>query len=309
MKGLLIAAMLAAGTPAGVELTAPGPNGPLAGTLIEAGKAAPVVVILPGSGPTDRDGNNPMGVTAAPYRLLAEALAARGVSTVRVDKRGLFGSARAIADPNAVTIAAYAADAHAWAKVARARTGAVCVWLLGHSEGGLVALAAAGDGRDQCGVILVATPGRPLGQVMRDQLRANPANAPILAPALGAIDSLEAGKRVDVATLPPALRPLFSPAVQGFEIDLFSYDPAKLAAAVTLPILVVQGDRDLQVTVGDATALSAAQRGSRVVVVSGMNHVLKLVGDDRAANMASYADQSRPVAPALVDAVVRFVKK
>lgn len=309
MNGLLIAAMLAAGTPAGVELTAPGPNGPLAGTLIGAGKAAPVVVILPGSGPTDRDGNNPMGVTAAPYRLLAEALAARGVSTVRVDKRGLFGSARAIADPNAVTIAAYAADAHAWAKAARARTGAKCVWLLGHSEGGLVALAAARDGKDLCGVILVATPGRPLGQVMRDQLRANPANAPILAPALAAIDSLEAGKRVDAATLPPALRPLFNPAVQGFEIDLFSYDPAKLAAKLTLPMLIVQGDRDLQVTVGDATALSAAQPRARVVIVSGMNHVLKLVGDDRAGNMASYADPSRPVAPALVDAVARFVMK
>src|SRR3954466_8477510 len=86
-------------------LTAPGPQGPLAGTLLDAGKGAPVVLIIPGSGPTDRDGNNPMGATAAPYRLLAEALADNGVSTVRIDKRGLGGSKAAVADGNKVTIA------------------------------------------------------------------------------------------------------------------------------------------------------------------------------------------------------------
>ncbi len=91
------------------EVMIPGPKGPLAGTLLTAGKDAPVVVVIPGSGPTDRDGNSPLGITAAPYRLLAEALAARGVSTLRIDKRGLFGS-KAAADPNDVTIAAYAAD-------------------------------------------------------------------------------------------------------------------------------------------------------------------------------------------------------
>ena len=115
MSALLLAAALAAATPVERQLTAPGPLGPLAGTLLDAGKRAPVVVILPGSGPTDRDGNNPLGVTAAPYRLLAQGLAARGVTTVRIDKRGLFGSRAAIANPNAVTIADYAADAHAWA--------------------------------------------------------------------------------------------------------------------------------------------------------------------------------------------------
>ena len=65
------------------------------------------MLIVPGSGPTDRDGNNPMGVAAAPYRMLAEALAARGIGSVRIDKRGMFASAGAAADPNAVTIGDY----------------------------------------------------------------------------------------------------------------------------------------------------------------------------------------------------------
>src|SRR5688572_2979729 len=89
-------------------LTARGPQGDLAGTLVDAGKAAPVVLIIPGSGPTDRNGNNPLGVTAAPYRLLAEGLAGRGISSVRIDKRGMFGSKAAIPDANKVTIADYA---------------------------------------------------------------------------------------------------------------------------------------------------------------------------------------------------------
>src|SRR5438270_13524783 len=107
-------------------ITAPGPSNVLAGSFRLAGPHAPLVVIIAGSGPTDRDGNNPLGVKAAPYRMLAEALAAKGVSTLRADKRGLFGSKAAIPDPNSVSIADYAADAHSWADALRKRTGVNC---------------------------------------------------------------------------------------------------------------------------------------------------------------------------------------
>ncbi|MFZ5795176.1 MAG: alpha/beta hydrolase, partial [Pseudomonadota bacterium] len=130
----LVASPAVATTPMPVELTAPGPEGPLAGTLLDPDAKAPLVLLIPGSGPTDRDGNNPLGVAGGPYRQLAEALAAKGIATLRIDKRGLFGSKAAQADPNAVTTADYAADVQAWSKVARARTGRACIWLLGHSE-------------------------------------------------------------------------------------------------------------------------------------------------------------------------------
>ena len=269
-----------------------------------------MIVIFPGSGPTDRDGNSPLGITAASYRLLAESLAKRGISTVRIDKRGMFGSKAAIANGNDVTIAAYAADAHAWAKAARAATGAKCVWLLGHSEGSLVALAAGQDRRNLCGVISVSGVGRKFGTVIRDQLTSNPANAPILAPALAALDRLEQGQRVDGATLLAPLQPLFGEAVQPYLIALMAQDPARLAASLKLPLLIVQGDRDLQVNVADANALAAAQPKARLVVLPGVNHVLKNVATtDRAANIATYANPSLPVSTAVVDAVASFVKK
>lgn len=289
-------------------ITAPGPNGPLQGTLLDAGKIAPVVLVIPGSGPTDRDGNNPLGVTAAPYRLLAEALGQKGVSTVRIDKRGMFGSKAAIPDANAVTIADYAADTHSWVRSIRERTGAECVWVLGHSEGGLVALSAAQKPQGICGIILVSAAGRKLGDVMREQLRSNPANAPVLADALAAIDSLEAGKTVDVSAMHPALQKLFAPQVQPFLIDVMAADPARLAASATVPILIVQGARDLQVSEADAKALAAAQPKARLILIAAMNHVLKdVASDDRAANMAAYADPSLPVDTTLVDAIASFV--
>lgn len=305
----MISIALMAAAVAALPMTVPGPTGPIADTFVDGGKDAPVVVIIPGSGPTDRDGNNPMGVAAAPYRLLAEALAERGVSTLRADKRGMFESKGAIPDANKVTIEDYASDAHNWAAELRKRTGAKCVWLLGHSEGGVVALAAAQNPADLCGVILVSAPGRKLGEVIREQIQANPANAALVAPANAALSSLEAGRTVDIATIPAPLHPLFATQVQPYLINLLSLDPKALAAKVSLPMLIVQGGKDIQVSAGDAQALHAAQAKSELVSPPNMNHVLKdVLADDRASNLATYGDPSLPVDRALVEAIASFVK-
>jgi pimeloyl-ACP methyl ester carboxylesterase len=279
--------------------------------MLPGAKGSAPVLIIPGSGPTDRDGNNPLGVRAASYRLLAEGLAARGIGSVRIDKRGMFGSRAAVADGNAVTVADYASDVHAWVKAIRAATGAPCVWLLGHSEGGLVALAAAAEAPEGvCGLMLVAAPGRKVGAALREQLRANPANAPLLDQALAAIEQLEAGQRVDTAALHPALMSLFAPPVQGFLISLLAQDPAALLARYRGPALVLHGRRDIQATVADAERLAAARPGVKLVMLEDVNHVLKRVATyDRAANAATYADPDLPLAPEVVEAVAGFVSQ
>ena len=307
----LLATASSAGPPSSIQtyVEASGPSGPLKGTLLSRPHVRePVVLIIPGSGPTDRDGNSPAGLKAASYRLLAEALADRGVASVRIDKRGMFASAGAVADANDVTIDAYASDVQAWVKTIRQTTGAGCVWVLGHSEGGLVALAAAQKPADICGLILVAAAGRPLGTVLREQMASNPANAPLLDQADAAISALEAGRRVDVADLHPALQQLFRPAVQGFLINELALDPAKLIAAYGGPVLIVQGDRDIQVSVADAKRLKAADPKAQLTILSNINHVLKSVNsEDRAANIATYADPSLPLGPGVADTIVNFI--
>lgn len=292
----------------GQEITAPGPRGELHGGFIAPANGRPIVLIIPGSGPTDRDGNNPLGIRAASYRLLAEGLADGGIGSVRIDKRGMFASAAAIPDPNAVTIGDYVADVGSWVGAIRERTGAKCVWLAGHSEGGLVALASARKVEGLCGLVLIATPGRPMGAVVREQLQANPANAPLLPDALGAIDRLEAGEHVDVAGFHPALQQLFAPQVQDYLITMMALDPAALAAGTGLPMLILQGDKDIQVSLADAAALHAARPDADYVVLQGVNHVLKAVeGDDRTANIATYADPTLPLPSAVVEAIVNFI--
>jgi pimeloyl-ACP methyl ester carboxylesterase len=301
--------VIAAAAVAAIPMSAPGPQGSLAGTFQDAGKGTPVVLIIPGSGPTDRDGNNRLGVTAAPYRLLAEALAAERVSSVRIDKRGMFGSKAAVADANKVAIGDYAEDTHSWVKSIRDKTGAKCVWVLGHSEGALVALAAGQQTGGICGVISVSGSGRKLSDVIREQLRSNPANAPVLDSAMAALESLDHGEHVDVSGMHPALQALFAPQVQDFLIDDFRYDPAKLAASLQAPLMIVQGERDIQISTADAKALAAAQPKAKLLLIPAMNHVLKdVASDERSANLAAYGDPSLPVDGALVKGVAAFVK-
>src|SRR5690348_11133622 len=127
-----LALLLAAGTAQAqtapeVEMTAPAPAGLLGGTLRDPGGKGPLILMIPGSGPTDRDGNNPLGVVGGPYRQLAEALGTKGVATLRIDKRGMFSSRAAAPDANHVTIADYAADARSWIDTATRRTSRKCV--------------------------------------------------------------------------------------------------------------------------------------------------------------------------------------
>lgn len=296
-------------SPAEIPIEVPGPQGALAGTMLRSGDGkGPVALIIPGSGPTDRDGNNPLGVKAASYRLLAEGLAAQGITTVRIDKRGMFGSSSAVSDANAVTIADYVSDTAAWVRVIREQTGASCVWLIGHSEGGLVSLAAAQEVGDLCGLVLVAAPGRPMGEVIRQQLRANPANAPLVEVADAAIDQLVSGRKVDASNIPEPLLPLFSPALQDYLISVFALDPAELAARIDLPILIIQGARDLQVSVDDAERLKAANPSAVLKLQPYATHTLKDVMTDAPAdNLATYSNPDLPLSEGLVAAIAAFI--
>ncbi|MDN2583745.1 alpha/beta fold hydrolase [Aquibium sp. ELW1220] len=278
--------------------------GGLPATLEDPSGAGPLVVMVAGSGPTDSDGNSVLGVRAGYLRKLAGALAERGIASLRYDKRGLPGSAPA-GDEADVTIATYVEDLRSvigWA--AAAYPGRPLV-LLGHSEGGMVAIEAAKAAPDTfAGLVLLATPGRPPGETLRDQLSNLP--QPGRAEALAILGELEAGRRV--GAVPPTLAGLFRPSVQPFMISMLSLRPAETLAAVAMPALVVGGGTDIQVTRADFDALAQARPDVESRWFPAMNHVLADAPADFAGNVATYSDPDTALTSGLADAIAVFVR-
>ena len=277
----------------------------LFGSYLNAGANTPIIVIVPGSGPTDRDSNNG-GMKSNALKFLAQGLADNNISSIRVDKRGMFAS-HAAGDANAVTVDIYADDYRRWARKTIERSGQECAYLLGHSEGGLMVTAAALGQDNICGVITVAAAGRRMSDVLREQLKSNPANTFLLKDAERAITALEKGERVDVSELNPLLKPLFYPAVQDFLISVFAVDPAEMLSQLSVPALVIQGEYDIQVSVEDAQRL-ADKSGAKLALVPKMNHVLKPAPKNRIANAMSYNSPEKPIDPVVTKAISKFVR-
>jgi pimeloyl-ACP methyl ester carboxylesterase len=306
MLSLILAAALLS-DPAATPVSLPSHPAPLHGTLLAPdGDPRAVAVILPGSGPTDRDGNSPQfGIVGGSYRRLAEGLAAQGVATVRIDKRGIGESAAAGMSETDLRFTHLSDDARAWAAEAARLTGRPCAWLIGHSEGALVALAAVKEGDDKvCGLVLLSGAGRPARLVLEEQLGPQ-LPEPMRSQAFHALAELEAGRTV--ADTPPELAALLRPSVQPYLISWLALDPAALAAAYDGPVMVGQGSTDLQTTVADARAIAAADPQARLVIWEGVNHMLRIAPADRAANIATYYDAALPLAPGVVDDVAGFI--
>ena len=300
---VLLAAMTLAGLAAAAERAVDAGGFPA--TLAAEASAGPLVLMVAGSGPTDRDGNNAFGVRAGYLGKLAAALARSGIASLRYDKRGLPGSAPA-GDESGVTFATYVEDLRsvaAWA--ARQHPGRPLV-LLGHSEGGMVAIEAAKMAPDAfAGLVLLSTPGRPPGETLRDQL----ANLPQLdmTEAPGILAELEAGRRVDL--VPPSLAALFRPSVQPFLISLLALRPAETLAGLDMAALVVGGGTDIQVRHADFAALAAARPDVESRWFEGMNHILVDAPTDLAGNVATYGDPDVQLTAGVADAIADFVRR
>ncbi|HWY61056.1 MAG TPA: alpha/beta fold hydrolase [Rhizomicrobium sp.] len=287
------------------QVTLPSTPGALYGTLLSSGTAGPAILMIAGSGPTDRDGNSQAGLRTDSYKLLAEGLAAKGITSLRVDKRGIAQSSAAGPAEIDLRFQTYADDAKAWAAELRRRTGLSCVWLLGHSEGALVAEVAAQDARGICGLALISGAGRKASDVLRIQMGPQLPD-PLKQQAFDTIAQLEKGQLVP--NPPPELMALFRPSVQPYLISWFAIDPASLLSKVKLPVLILQGNTDIQVSVEDAKLLAAAKPDAKLVILDGVNHVLKSAPAARAANVATYSDPHLPLAPGVADAVADFVQ-
>jgi alpha-beta hydrolase superfamily lysophospholipase len=280
-------------------------TGTLHGTLdLPAARAPwPVVLIIAGSGPTDRDGNQPQ-LRNDGLKLLGQALAAKGIAALRYDKRGIGASAAAgPAEPD-LRFETYVGDAAECVDWLRRDKRFARVAIIGHSEGSLIGMLAARRVKVE-DFVSIAGASRVAPAVIRDQLAGH------LPPDLQKrsdeiLDALVAGRLVpDVRQ---ELLALYRPSVQPYLISWFKYDPAREIGALDMPVLIVQGTTDLQISTDDARALAAARPGATLRLIESMNHVLKRA-TTLAEQQAAYTDPSLPLMAEVVDAIVAFLQK
>jgi alpha-beta hydrolase superfamily lysophospholipase len=283
--------------------------GALHGTLaVPAGQGRfDAVLIWSGSGPTDRDGNSPGGLANNSLKMVAHGLAEAGFATLRTDKRGIGESAGAMGREEDLRFGHFVDDAAGWAAWLAARTDIRRVFLLGHSEGALVVTLAA-DKVKPIGLILVSAPGEPAAAILRRQMAALEETMPadLRAESETIMAALERGEAV--ANVSEALLGAYRPSVQPYLMSWFAHDPAAVLAATDAPALVVQGDRDFQVSMRDAELLAAARSGVRLAAIAGMNHVLKDAPAEREENYATYFRPMLPLSGALLPTLIDFLR-
>jgi dipeptidyl aminopeptidase/acylaminoacyl peptidase len=235
---------------AALEVTVPGPAGPLAGTLtLPDGRGPfPAVLTLTGSGAHFRDGNRTTDHPYRPFRDIADALAGCGVATLRLDDRGVGGSA---GDANAAAAEDTAADARAALAFLHARPDIGRVGLIGHSYGGVIAPMVAAADPQVAGVVLLGAPARTFRETMRYQHRYRIANDARIAPAdrERALAEAMRGQEANVAS-----------SAEAWRKSIQHRDPLPTARRLRMPVLILQGLTDRAVEPEDARRLERAIR-------------------------------------------------
>ncbi len=283
--------------------------GSLHGTLELPRRCAParVVLFVAGSGPTDRDGNQPGAIRPNSIALLAAGLAEHGIASLRFDKAGIAASRDACPKSERdLRFTTYSDDVAVLVRALRADTRFDRVLVAGHSEGSLLGLIAANElGVD--GFVSLAGAGRPMAIVLREQLGKNLTDEALRADAERILSGLEAGRMTD--DVPAALSALFRPSVQPYLLSWMKFSPEDEMRRLRGAALVVQGTTDIQVAVVDARRLHGAKSDSELVLLDDMNHVLKTArGGDGDSQTTAYTDPHLPLAAGLVPRIVAFVE-
>ena len=278
-------------------------SGNIYGTLSipDTKQKIPVVLIIAGSGPVDRNGNV-FGMESNVYRLLADSLFQHGIASLRYDKRGIGQSAAAMRSESELTIGDMIGDAAGWISLLKTDPRFSRVIVLGHSEGSLIGMVAAKTANADA-YISVSGAGDRIDKIIETQLRAR---APQLSEkATLLLDSLSKGYKVREPG--GSLNGLFRLSVQPYMISWIRYDPQEEIKKLKIPILILQGVTDIQVSVEDARALKEAQPAATLVLIEGMNHVLKPAPADPQQNIATYNAPKLSLKPELVSAIDAFI--
>lgn len=281
-------------------------NGQIYGTLMlpKDRDKFTVALIIAGSGPTDRDGNNPSAGENNSLKMIAQALANEGIASVRFDKRGIGESSYLVEKEEDLLFEDYVKDVVAWIEKLKEDPRFEKVVVIGHSEGALIGSIAVNQTKAD-GFISVAGAGYPAYEILERQLKVQSEKVFNICKPI--IDELMKGNLVE--DVPEGLYSLFRPSVQPYLISWFKYEPAEEIAKIDVPILIIQGDRDLQITVDNAKQLHKANPRSKLAIVPGMNHVLKDAPEEREGNLKTYNDSNLPLNEQFVQELVKFINE
>ena len=277
------------------------PTGKINGKIgLPDAEKPPIVLLIAGSGPTDMDGNTNS------LKLLAEGLAQRGIATLRFDKRGIASSSAATKKERDLRFEDYVTDVQGWIDRLSEDSRFSDVFVLGHSEGSLIGMLASVDNPKVKGFISLAGAGRPAYDIIEEQLSGQPAEVRHLVKSIN--DSLKAGK--EVSNIPMGLMALFRPSVQPYLISWYRYNPQEVIAKLRQPVLIIQGDKDVQVSEEDAKLLEQSLPKAQFQILKDMNHVLKTCESvDMQVQQATYANPDLPVQEDLLITIEKFVKR
>jgi pimeloyl-ACP methyl ester carboxylesterase len=279
-------------------------NSLLKGTLyspLKQSKKTNLVILIAGSGPTDRDGNQ-KGLTNNSLKLLAEAIANNGIAVYSYDKRIFAQIASGKLDEASLSFDNFIDDAKAVIQYFKNQKKYHSITIAGHSEGALIGMVAADGNAD--GYISIAGAGRPIDEVLVEQIGKQ---APFLKEEVQKnLETLKSGTTFELKN--QMLASLFRASVQPYMISWIKYNPQSEIKKLHVPTLLINGDKDIQVSVNDAQLLQQAKPEAQLKIISNMNHIFKEIKGDEAENKASYTKPDLPISKELPMIITTFIQ-
>ncbi|WP_394748537.1 alpha/beta hydrolase [Spongiimicrobium salis] len=274
----------------------------LYGTLLTpTEKTEKAILIISGSGETDRNGNTlPLNYTNNSLKQLAKALTNQGYATLRYDKRGVGKSKNSSLSPEKLRYEHYIRDAEKWIAFLKKKYAKVII--IGHSQGGLTGMSAMQQVQAD-GLISLAGITEDVYTTLKRQLAAQPQF--VKDTAFPILDSLNIGVKTD--SVPQYLHAFLHPKIQDYMMSFMAYDPRVQIKKIAAPILIIQGTTDLQITVEGAQSLAASQPSAAIEIITGMNHVLKESTENQIENLGTYSNPDLPLHPELIPKLLSFL--
>jgi len=270
-------------------------------TPISAEKRA-LVILIPGSGPTDRDGNN-VAMKNNSLKFLAEGLTSNNIATYRFDKSVLSYTKEDKAKVDSLTFDVFTEEAKSVIQYFKMANDYSKIIIAGHSQGSLVGILSSKNTCD--GFISIAGAGRTIDEILLEQISKQ---APFLKDETAIVlNELKKGNMIDEFN--PMLNSLFNKSVQPFLISWIKYNPQLEIKKLKIPILIINGTKDIQVNITDAELLHVANSDSELVLIENMNHIFKEIKGDVNENMSSYTNPDLPIMKTLITSIVEFIKE